>query len=40
MTQRADALVYLADDGRYVVVASKGGDARPPARLAAQPRRL
>lgn len=30
---RTNALVYLADDGRYVVVASKGGDDRPPAWL-------
>jgi len=37
---RTNALVYLADDGRYVVVASKGGDDRPPAwllNLVAQP---
>lgn len=31
--RRTNALVYLADDGRYVVVASKGGDDRPPAWL-------
>ncbi len=30
---RTNALVYLADDGRYVVVASKGGDDRPPGWL-------
>ncbi len=32
-SQRTNALVYLADDGSYVVVASKGGDDRPPAWL-------
>ena len=31
--QRTNALVYLADDGSYVVVASKGGDDHPPAWL-------
>jgi len=31
--ERTNALVYLADDGSYVVVASKGGDDRPPAWL-------
>jgi deazaflavin-dependent oxidoreductase (nitroreductase family) len=31
--QRTNALVYLADDGGYVVVASKGGDDNPPAWL-------
>ena len=31
--QRTNALVYLADDGGYVVVASKGGDDHPPAWL-------
>jgi deazaflavin-dependent oxidoreductase (nitroreductase family) len=31
--RRTNALVYLADDGSYVVVASKGGDDRPPAWL-------
>jgi deazaflavin-dependent oxidoreductase (nitroreductase family) len=38
--QRTNALVYLADDGNYVVVASKGGDDHPPAwllNLAAEP---
>lgn len=38
--QRTNALVYLADDGSYVVVASKGGDDKPPAwllNLTAQP---
>jgi deazaflavin-dependent oxidoreductase (nitroreductase family) len=38
--QRTNALVYLADDGRYVVVASKGGDDKPPGwllNLIAQP---
>jgi F420H(2)-dependent quinone reductase len=31
--QRTNALVYLSDDGGYVVVASKGGDDKPPAWL-------
>jgi deazaflavin-dependent oxidoreductase (nitroreductase family) len=31
--QRTNALVYLADNGNYVVVASKGGDDHPPAWL-------
>jgi deazaflavin-dependent oxidoreductase (nitroreductase family) len=31
--QRTNALVYLADAGGYVVVASKGGDDSPPAWL-------
>ena len=38
--QRTNALVYLADEGSYVVVASKGGDDKPPAwllNLTAQP---
>lgn len=38
--QRTNALVYLADDSDYVVVASKGGDDKPPAwllNLTAQP---
>jgi deazaflavin-dependent oxidoreductase (nitroreductase family) len=38
--QRTNALVYLADGGNYVVVASKGGDDKPPAwllNLTAQP---
>jgi deazaflavin-dependent oxidoreductase (nitroreductase family) len=30
---RTNALVYLADDRKYIVVASKGGDDRPPAWL-------
>jgi F420H(2)-dependent quinone reductase len=30
---RTNALVYLADGDRFVVVASKGGDDRPPAWL-------
>jgi deazaflavin-dependent oxidoreductase (nitroreductase family) len=37
---RTNALVYLADGGSYCVVASKGGDDRPPAwllNLTAQP---
>jgi deazaflavin-dependent oxidoreductase (nitroreductase family) len=39
-TQRTNALVYLADGASYVVVASKGGDDKPPAwllNLTAQP---
>lgn len=38
--QRTNALVYLEDNGSYVVVASKGGDDKPPAwllNLTAQP---
>jgi deazaflavin-dependent oxidoreductase (nitroreductase family) len=38
--QRTNALIYLADGGDYVVVASKGGDDKPPAwllNLTAQP---
>jgi F420H(2)-dependent quinone reductase len=38
--QRTNALVYLADGANYVVVASKGGDDKPPAwllNLTAQP---
>ena len=31
--QRTNALVYAADDGSYVVVASNGGDDRPPGWL-------
>jgi len=31
--RRTNALLYLADSGRYVVVASKGGDDTPPAWL-------
>ena len=30
---RTNALVYAADDGGYVVVASKGGDDHPPGWL-------
>src|ERR1700679_3820368 len=30
---RTNSLVYAKDDDRYIVVASKGGDAKPPAWL-------
>jgi F420H(2)-dependent quinone reductase len=39
-TQRTNALVYLTDEGDFVVVASRGGDDHPPAwllNLIAQP---
>ena len=40
-TERVNPLAYLADDGRYVVIASKGGAPKTPAwyhNLRAHPR--